>query len=121
MKLPPPRFIALIALMGLGFVHDAAAMPPTGQRRTGTIERVDLETQHLTFRADREDESKAYVWNKRTRFVREIRFIEASALSKGARADVTVHSPFFGEPFVSRVILHAPAPAARSRRSSHAN
>lgn len=110
------KAFALVALLTLGFIHDAAAMPPTGRRRTGTIEHVDLQTQRLTFRADREDKAKAYVWNKRTRFVREISFVEASALRSGARADVTVHSPFFGEPFVSRVILMQPAPAARSRR-----
>lgn len=110
------RRFALAALLSLAFLPDAAARNPTGRRHTGTIEHVDFQTQHLTFRADREDKAKAYVWNKRTRFVREISFVEASALRSGLRADVTVHSPFFGEPIVSRVILFPPAPAARSRR-----
>lgn len=110
------RCFAHAALLSLAFLSDAAAHNPTGRRRTGTIEQVDLQTQRLTFRADREDKAKTFVWNKRTRFVREISFVEASALRSGTRADVTVHSPFFGEPFVSRVILFQPAPAARSRR-----
>jgi hypothetical protein len=107
---------SLVALLSIGLVADATAHNPTGRRRTGTIEHVDLQTQRLTFRADREDKAKAYVWNKRTRFVREISFVEASALRSGSRADVTVHHPFFGEPFVSRVILFQPAPTARPRR-----
>lgn len=110
------KTLGIAILLGIGFIADAAAMPPTGRRRTGTIERLDFQTQHLTFRADREDKAKAYVWNKRTRFVREISCLEASALRSGSRVDVTVHSPFFGEPFVARVILLAPAPAARSRQ-----
>ncbi len=110
------KALSIAVLLGIGFVADAAAMPPTGRRHTGTIEHVDLQTHRLTFRADREATAKTFVWNKRTRFVREISFVEASALGKGARADVTVHSPFFGEPFVSRVILLQPAPTARSRQ-----
>ncbi len=116
MNFPTPRSTALTALLFIGFFHDAAAIPPTGRRHTGTIEYVDLQTQHLAFRADREEKAKTYIWNKRTRFVREISFVEASELRSGTRADVTVHSPFFGEPFVSRVILLQPAPGARSRR-----
>ena len=110
------RRIVLAALLSLAVIPDAAARNPTGRRRTGTIEHVDPQTQRLTFRADREDKARTYVWNKRTRFVRESSFVEASALRSGTRADVTVHSPFFGDPFVSRVILFQPAPAARPRR-----
>lgn len=116
MKSPTIQPFALAALLSIGFLHNAAAIPPTGRRTTGTIENVDHSTRHLTFRAEREDKAKDYVWNKRTRFVSGISFVEASALRSGARADVTVHSPFFGEPFVSRVILFKPAPAARQRR-----
>lgn len=108
--------LIVAAVLSLGIIADTAAIPPTSRRYTGTIESVDHSTHHLTFRADREEKAKVYVWSKRTRFVREISFVEASALSRGARADVTVHSPFFGEPFVSRVVLLAPAPSARSRR-----
>lgn len=74
-------------------------MPSPGHRRTGTIEQVDWQTQGLTLRADRDDSAKAYVWNKRTRFVREISYVEASALCSGNRQDVTVHPPFYSEPF----------------------
>ena len=115
----PCKLLGLALLLTVAICADAEAHSPTGRRRTGTIENVDHSARQLTFRADREEKPKTYVWNKRTRFVREISFVEASALSKGARADVTVHLPFFGEPFVSRVILVAPA--ARSRRQSHAN
>ena len=108
--------LALVALLSIAGVSDATARNPTGRRRTGTIENVDFQNRHLTFRADREDEAKTFVWNKRTRFVRESSFVEASALGKGARADVTVHSPFFGDPFVSRVHLLQTAPTARPRR-----
>lgn len=108
------RFLALAALLSLGFVADAAAHSPTGRRRTGTIENVDFSTRHLTFRTDREAKAQTFVWNERTRFVRGIRFVEASALREGSRADVTFHLPFFGEPSVSRVILLGPTRAERS-------
>ncbi len=108
--------LGLALLLTVAICADAEAYSPTGRRRTGTVENVDHAARQLIFRADRQEKTKAYVWNKRTRFVREISFVEASALSKGTRTDGTVHSPFFGQPFVSRVILLPSAPSARSRR-----
>lgn len=57
-----------------------------------------------------------FLWKKRTRFFQERRFVDAPAPRSGAREDVTVPLPFFGGPFVSRVILLPPAPPALSRR-----
>ncbi len=37
-------------------------------------------TRQFTFRADREERSKTFVWNKRTEFVRAISFVDAGAL-----------------------------------------
>lgn len=110
------KALCITVLLGIGFIADAAAIPPTGRRRTGTIEHVDSSTRQLTFRANREERPRVFIWNKRTRFVRNVNFVEPSALHAGARADVTYHSPFFGEPFVSRVVLLEPAPARRSRQ-----
>jgi len=104
------------ALFFAGVVVDAAALPPTGRCRAGTLEHVDPAAQALTFRADGETQAKRYVWTKRTRFVRGVSFVESSAAHRGARADVRTHTPFFGEPFVSRVILIPTAPSTRSRR-----
>jgi hypothetical protein len=116
MKIHSLQPVALAALLSFGLVADAAAHSPTGRHCTGTIEKVDPSAQMITFRADREERAKTFVWNKRTQFVREIGFVESSALRKGARADVTYHAPFFGEPFVSRILLLEPAPTVPRRK-----
>lgn len=46
-----------------------------------------------------------FIWIKRTAFVANSQFTNASILKKGARVDVIYHKPIFGSPFVTRVLL----------------
>lgn len=83
----------------------AAALPNTGRHITGTIENVDSQNKEVTLRPENKGSAISFVWNKRTTFSTDTRPADASILKTGRRVKTIYHSPFFGKPYVSRVIL----------------
>ena len=86
-----------------------AALPSTGRRVTGTVEYVDAQNKEVTLRPENKGSAISFIWNKRTTFSTDTRTADASILKKGRRVKTIYHSPFFGKPYVSRVILPSPA------------
>lgn len=83
----------------------AAALPNTGRRITGTVESVDANAKEAILRPENKGSAVSFVWNKRTTFSTNTQPADASILKKGRRVKTIYHSPFFGKPYVSRVML----------------
>jgi len=45
------------------------------------------------------------IWNSDTLFLRNWKTVPATELKQGAHITVYYHSPFFGKPFVTKVVL----------------
>ena len=71
----------------------------------GTIEMIDRDARILRIQRHGEAVPLTLVWNSRTRFVKGTRFVTAAELTKGTPVTVWYHSPFFGKPFVTKVVL----------------
>lgn len=104
MKTSPKPIILMVAILA-ATAPFAAALPNTGRRITGTIENVDAQAKEVTLRPASKGSAISFVWNKRTIFSTSTRPADASILKKGRRVDTIYHTPFFGKPYVSRVML----------------
>jgi hypothetical protein len=99
------KLLCFIAFFVIAFDRPAEALPPTGRTRTGVIETVNTESRQFRFATPDSSAPRELTWNKRTRFVQGGRFVEPIALRARTRAQVVYHVPFFGPPFVTKVIL----------------
>lgn len=108
MKTPSKPIILLLAVLA-ATAPFAAALPNTGRRITGTVENVDTPNKEVTLRPENKGSTIFFVWNKRTTFSTETQPASASVIKSGQRVKIIYHSPFFGKPYVSRVMLPATA------------
>lgn len=104
MKTQSKPIILLIAIQA-SLIPFAAALPTSGRRITGTIEKVDAQAKEVIMRREDKGPAVSFVWNKRTTFSANSQPADASILKMGRRVNTIYHSPFFGKPYVSRVML----------------
>lgn len=95
----------LIVAVLLGFAPASHALTPHGRHHTGIIQQVTAETRHAVLLPADNSKPITFLWNKHTEFVAGSGFVEASSMTKGSRVEIILHRPFFGEPFVTKVIL----------------
>lgn len=127
MKITPAKLcspVAALALAAWMMSAPAEAMPPTGRHATGAVREVNRAVQTLTIANAGEPQPRVFRWVKRTRFIAGGSFTTAAAVPRGATVAYIYHTPFFGEPFVTRVtVLHpspAPGKSPAQRLTSHA-
>lgn len=96
---------ALLALFALCFITPLAhARPPRARELSVTVQSVRPETRTLVVIPAEDLTPREYVWTKSTEFVENRRFVDASALKEGMSAKIYYHTPFFGKPYVSKVV-----------------
>ena len=100
-----PCLILLFVTLLIGTAPVSHARSPQGRHLTGTIQQADATTCHAVLLTNDKSTSVSFVWNKRTDFVAGAEFVPASRLSRGAPVEIILHRPFFGEPFVSKVMF----------------
>jgi hypothetical protein len=100
-----PLLFALLLTLLIGVVQRASALTPRGYPITGTIQRVDTQTHEVDLLREDKGTVITFVWVSRTTFVSNGRRTDAAILKPGARVEVSHHVPFFGKPFVTRVII----------------
>lgn len=127
MKTPPIKSCfatATLALVVLLATTPAQAMPPLGRYATGAVREVDRSAQTLTIASSTDPQPRAFRWNERTRFIAGGDFTTAAAVPRGATVAYIYHTPFIGEPFVTKVTVLHPLPthgkATAQLLSSHA-
>jgi hypothetical protein len=104
MKIPTHRFTAWLALITLCLAaSNAEARPPRAQEMCGVLKNIDPQSRTLTLASENAGDFSA-VWRTDTRFLKNWRFDSVSSLQPGGHACVFYRTPFFGKPFVTKVI-----------------
>lgn len=81
----------------------ASAKQPRARPAEGKVLFVDSDTKSFVFKPDRK-RPLVLDWNKDTIFVHNWQMTNAVALREGLSGTVYYHSPFFGNPYVTKVI-----------------
>jgi hypothetical protein len=92
--------IALVLLSGL----DSWARPPRAREVCGLVQKIDRETHTLTVLSEGKGEPLNVVWKRDTKFIRNWKFTDSGALKEERRACVYYRTPFFGKPFVTKIV-----------------
>jgi hypothetical protein len=80
------------------------ARPPQAQVVCGAVQIVDRQTHLLTLVPAGNETPLRLAWAAGARLVRNGNFGSPEALKAGARVRVHYRSPFFGKPFVTKVV-----------------
>ena len=97
--------IILLVILIIGVTPASHALNPQGRHLSGTIQQADAKTCRAVLFISDQAKPVAFIWNKHTDFVAGKEFVPASRLARGASVEIILHRPFFGEPFVTKVIF----------------
>lgn len=94
------------ALLGLVLLSATAANAHTVLSRPacGVVERLDLASRTVQFSPNHGKAPAELALTSQTRFVHNRHFAPADELKDGTRAVVYYRTPFFGKPFVTKVV-----------------
>lgn len=94
------------ALLGLVLLSANAANAHTVRSRLacGIVERLDLATRTAHFAPTHGKAPTELALTSQTQFVHNWHFAPADELKHGTRAVVYYRTPFFGKPFVTKVV-----------------
>ena len=98
-------FITLFLAAFTAGSSEALALPRLGRDAAGIVERLDRNAKTFQLRRAKDARPMTLTWNSRTRFIEGAQFVDAAILREGAPVRVIYHSPFFGERFVTKVVL----------------
>lgn len=106
----------MLASFAFFFVAPLAhAHPPRARELSVTVQSVQLETRTLVVIPTADSTPREYAWTKSTQFVENNRFVDASPLKEGAKAKIYYHTPFFGKPYVSKVVWLTESPPSQKK------
>jgi len=94
--------VLIITLLTLS-ATPSEARSPQGRHVIGILQTADLKTSRATVLPRDKTVAVAFVWNRHTVFNAGAETVSAERLKAGVRIDVIMHSPFFGEPFATKV------------------
>lgn len=97
-------FSALLLAGALLNPSNAEARPPRARELCGVIQAIDLQTCSLTIQSPKRGQPATFAIKSDTRFIKDWKFAESASLKEGLRACVYYRSPFFGKPFVTKVV-----------------
>jgi len=83
---------------------DSWARAPQAREQCGVIQQIDQQKHTLTVLPEKKGQALNLVWKHDTRFIYNEKFTNSASLKPGLRACVYYHSPFFGKPFVTKVV-----------------
>lgn len=78
--------------------------PPRAREACGVLQNVDGGAHRLALLRNGSGQPFEVDWKPDTSFVRGSQFDRADSLKEGARVCVYYRSPFFGRPFVTKVV-----------------
>lgn len=102
MKVNTPLFAALILLM----LSNIPAFAHTTRARElcGTINQFDSD-QEVQFKSERSGKVRNFVLRKNAMVLKDWKLTDRAAVIPGERACVYYRSPFFGKPFITKVLI----------------
>lgn len=83
----------------------AQALPPMSRQAAGQIVAVDPIGQRITIVRESGAGRMVLTWNRRTVLYRAGELTKPFEVRAGEQARVSYRTPFFGEPYVSRVVI----------------
>jgi len=106
MRLNPSSLKAVLATTAFLCLSsaDSWARPPRARELCGVVERINHETYTLTVLPEKKGQPLNVVWKRDTRFIHNWKFTDSAFLKEGLRGCVYYRSPFFGKPFVTKVV-----------------
>ena len=108
----PRLFVALLLAASIAGSCEAIAITPRGRDAAGVVQHLDENAKTFQLRRSEDAKLMTLSWNSRTRFIQGAQFVDAAKLREGAPVSVIYHTPFFGKPFVAKVVLGS-LPATR--------
>ena len=82
----------------------AAAHTVRSRPASGTVESLDVDTRTVKFSPTRGNAPTELALTRQTKFIHNWHFAPADELKDGTRAVVYYRTPFFGKPFVTKVV-----------------
>jgi len=101
---PTKILIALMLAVGGWAPTNARAMPRLVRQLGGEVRVVDQNSRTLTVEGGREVKPLEFVWDRDTRFIRNLQFTNATALKRGATVRIHYRWPLLGKKYVTRVV-----------------
>lgn len=95
--------LAAVALMLLS-AADSWARPPRAREVCGVVQQIDREAHMLTVLSEKKREPLNVVWKRDTKFIHNWKFTDSGSLKEERQACVYYRTPFFGKPFVTKVV-----------------
>lgn len=99
------KLLFSIFFLGLFFLTapNSWARQTSSRLAEGVIEKVDQETHTLTIKSLEDSKIQVFVWNDRTKFLKNNKLTDPAALKVGTIVDYWYRAPLFGEQFVTKV------------------
>lgn len=98
-------FVSALLLAGtFAFVPNAKAHTPQARELCGIIQAFDSQAATITIQTSKRDTPVTFAIRRDTRFLKNWKFADGTSLKEGLHACVYYRSPFFGKPFVTKVV-----------------
>ena len=82
------------------------AHTPHAREAHGVIQSIDYQQRIFMLTYTQEKGPQKLIWKSDTQFLRDLKSVQATELKQGAHITVYYHSPFFGKPFATKVVLN---------------
>lgn len=97
-------FPALLLAVTFLATVSAKAHSPRSREMPAVIHSSNHDQRTVSLDCPQRRGPRELVWNSHTQFLRDWKFVPATELKDGIRVTVYYRSPFFGKPFVTKII-----------------
>ena len=94
----------LLVVSALFTARPAAAHTVRSRPASGVIESLDSGTRTVQFTPATGHAPRQLVLTRQTRFIHDWKFASASEVKPGTKAVIYYRTPFFGKPFITKVV-----------------
>ena len=94
----------LLVVSALFIAWPAAAHTTLSRPASGVVESLDASTRTLLFTPAKGHAPRELVITRQTKFIHDWQFTSASEVKPGTKAVVYYRVPFFGKPFVTKIV-----------------
>lgn len=101
-----PKIIGALLLLACCFANSSVfAHTPHTREAHGVIQSIDYQKRILTLTYAQEKGPQKLIWNSDTQFLHNLKSVSPTELKQGTHITIYFHSPFFGKPFATKVVL----------------
>jgi hypothetical protein len=94
----------LLVVSALFAAWPAAAHTTLSRSASGVVESLDASTRTLLFTPAKGQVPRQLVVTRQTKFIHDWQFASAGEVKPGTKAVIYYRVPFFGKPFVTKVV-----------------